>query len=480
MRRSIALLLTLSLHACSVTVSVTPPSPSDAESPVTPPTPPASSLAACGVARAHGAVLAWSEGAELAAIDARGELRRFHRFDEAPGLNVERFTVSPDGFVAVVATRRAPPGQHARYALIGPDGATRWSAAQETTLGGTPFRSSPRIVQIEALRGGATLARHITFDRATRTTTEWRAVDGTPRLLEGASVVAGPDAHGRVVVREEGADPPTLRAWDPRLGTLTPWGSPSGSMPFTVGGFFVELAQDPTGVALVRHDGAQATRLPLPFVATTSELRVLSSNEAGWVLFARREENEAVYRLDLRSGRLDTLALRLPAGVRTGNVWGVQVDEDGALFGVWRDEDWARLYRSEDGARWTTLGRPTRGTLGVQLYAQSGTYILRAHNELYGGQEWGDAPRAEPDGIEGSSLQLIRPSEGRIVAMRPGDGEDSFSFGEDPAVSPNGRCVAWVTATPEHVLVHVANLADGSRIRVARAPNTPAGHPQWL
>lgn len=469
--RSYPLLASLSLllPACGAeVVSVPSPVTPSHVAPVAPS--PVAGLGRCTTARPDGAVVALVAGADLMALDAGGRLRTL---DAAPAVEpaawVAALDVSPDGFVALSRQRRISSGEtEITYALLGPDGAARWRRTQSVRHVGSPVTVSLGLHQLRVSAGGHVVANHQGFDRAAFSAAESLSPDGESRWLQGASGLGALDDTGRVLVESRPHSGESLRWWVPAAGTTEAVDAsavPGGAS--TVGPWALTWRVDPAGaVTLVSHRGARVERIALPF-ASMSDLRVVTMREEGWGLVVPREDDGVVHRIDLARARVEALRVRFPAGLRAvGGSDRVGVDATGALLAVLRDDSWARLYRSEDGARWTPVGRPVTGTFGVGALDRAGTFVVTAHNNLYGGEEWPDEPGAVEGGLRGPSLHVVRPATGREVVVYAAAPERSF--GElEVALSPSGRCAAWVEPGDGSPTLEVADLEDGARHRVA-------------
>jgi hypothetical protein len=480
MNRVRSLFVALLLPACGAEViSAAPATPAAPVAPRAPEGP----LAACVAPRADGSVLAWVGGADVRALDARGELRTLDAAESADDDAVTQLETSDDGYLAVARHRRTtPPGARITYALLGPDGGARWRRAQSVTYTSSPFRSTMSLRNLMVSSGGVVVANHASFDTMSRPSVEWLAPDGTSRWLEGATATRGADEAGRVLVRRSADAASDPRWWDPRRDVAEALPAHEGAQQeaFAVGPYTVSYTLGAAGASIVSRRGARVDRLALPF-ATTDGSQFLSTRDEGWMLLGQRAGDGSVVRVDLAGGRVETLAVQYPPGLRAvGFYGGPGLDADGALLAVLRDDDWARLYRSEDGARWTPIGRPVSGTLGVMVSSRAGTYVIQAHSDLYGGESWPDTVRDEPDGLRGYSLQAVRPETGREMVVRAGEDTRLSPVGEGLAVASTGRCAAWVEVTGEASTLRVVNLAAGGELRVALPRRDYARHLVWF
>ncbi len=464
MNRPSCLLVALLLPACGAEVITAAPLAPAA--PVAPEEP----LAGCVAPRADGAVLAWVGGADVHALDARGALRTLDAAESADDDAVTQLEASDDGFLAVARHRRTtPPGARITYALLGPEGGARWRREQTVTYTASPFRSTMSLRNLMVSSGGVVVANHAAFDTTSRPAVEWLAPDGTSRWLDGANATRGADERGRVLVRRSADAAGDLSAWDPRRDVVEALPAHEGAQQeaFALGPYTVSYTLGPAGASIVSRRGGRVDRIALPF-ATTDGSQFLATRDEGWMLLGQRAGDGAVVRVDLARGRADEITVRYPPGLRAVGLYGGPVlDADGALLAVLRDDDWARLYRSEDGARWTPIGRPVSGTLGVMVSSRAGTYVIHAHSELYGGESWPDTVRDEPDGLRGSSLQVVRPETGRERVVHTGDDTRFSAVREGVAVASTGRCAAWAELAGDASTLHVVNLAAGGELRVA-------------
>lgn len=490
MRRSPLLLVSLLLPACGaevVTATPTPTAPTPTTptptsfvvTPTAPPPAPAAPLAACTTARPDGAVLVLVSGADLFALYADGSLRALDVAPTAtPPAILTSFVVSADGYVALSRQQRPESSRvENTYALLAPDGGVRWRRSQTVRYGGSPVRVSLGLQQLFVSPGGAVAANHTSFDTMIHASTELLTPEGESRWLEGAAAVGAADDTGRVLVESYPNSGAGLRWWTPRVGTVEALDDTGVAGANLVGAYALTLETRAGSVALVSRRGARVDRVPLPF-ADVRELSFVATREEGWVLLTRRGEEGVVYRVDLNTGRRDDLALQLPAGLRmVGSDGRPGLDADGALLALLRDDERGALYRSTDGLRWEQVGHHVAGTLGIEVAARAGTYVVRGHNELFGGEAWPET--AATDTLYGPSLHVVRPTTGREVVVYAGDPSRSFGAPE-VALTPAGRCAAWVEIGDDGATLEVADLVAGARHRVAFPRGTNGGRVVWF
>ena len=487
MNRPCTLILALLLPACGAEVvtsaPVTPTPVTPAPVAPAPVTPAPEVLAVCTPPRADGAVLTLVAGADVLALDASGAVRTLDAGDAAaPRVFVTAVVASADGYLALSRQRRVSASEvENTYALHAPDGSVRWRRSQTVRYGGSPTRVSTGLQQLFVSPGGEVVANHTSFDTMQRASVEGISPDGTSRWLTGASAVGPADASGRVLVESRPNSGAELRWWSPRGGAVEALGAsdvPGGAM--VIGGYALTWESGPAGLSLVSRRGARVDRLALPF-ASIDALYFDHMREEGWGLMHGRDASDVVYRVDLGRARLEPITVRHPAGLRpVGDFARPGIDSDGALLAFLRDGEWGGLYRSIDGDRWSPVGRPVMGTLTVETSERAGTYVIRAHNDRYGGEEWPEEVRAEPDGLRGPSLHIVRPATGRDVVVYSADPERSFGGDLEVALAPSGRCAAWVDSADGASVVHVADLVDGTRHRAPLPRGLVGGRPLWF
>ncbi len=489
MRCHHSLLLALALPACANVITPAPATPAPvAPVPVTPvvvppaPTPVPAALAACASARADGAVLMLVAGADVMALDVTGSLRTLDAAPAAtPPAIVTAAVVSPDGYLALSRQRRVTSSEvENTYSLLAPDGTVRWRRSQTVRYGGSPFSTSIGLQRLYVSPGGAVVANHTSFDTRVHAWAESVSPDGTSRWLADAAAVGPLDEAGRVPVEDYPNSATAIRWWSPRVDTVVPLGVGDGAGGgFVAGAFTVAWEVGGAGVSLVSHRGARVERFALPF-ANERELSFHGVRDEGWLLVTGRAEGGVVHRVDLNGGRVEAITPRYPEGFGGAENHWPSIGSDGALLAVLNDGEWAGLHRSEDGVQWTLVGRRVTGTLGFETYERGGTYVVRAHNELFAGHEWPEQVREEPDGLRGASLHIARPSTGRDVVVYAGDAERTFGGGLEVAITATGRCAAWVETNDGTSVVEVADMADGTRRRVALPDGVAAGRAQWF
>lgn len=489
MLRPGSIVLASLLTACGAEiVTAAPPAPTPTPvtpAPVTPaPVTPApvtpAPLGACTTARPDGAVLTLLDGADVLVVDASGAARTLDAAGPGtPAAMVEAMEVSRDGYLAMSRQRRVSSSEAENtYALFAPDGTVRWRIQQTVRYGGSPLVTSRGLRRLFVSPGGTVVANHTSFDRRVHSWVEVISTDGTSRWRSEAAAVGPLDEAGRVPVEEYPNSATPVRWWSPATDSLSPLGAGGEAGRAVVSGPFTvawELAD--AGVLLTSHRGARSDRFTLPFASLDGFS--FDARDEGWLLATRRGDDGAMHRIDLANGRMEAITARYPERFGVGEDRRPGLTSDGALMTVMSDGEWAGLYRSEDGARWTLVGRHVTGTLGVETSERAGTYVVRAHNDLFVGMEWPERVRDEPGGLRGPSQHVVRPSTGRDVVLFAGDPERGFGAPE-VAISPTGRCVAWVESVEGVPSVEVADLVDGTRHRTPLAPGARAGRVQWF
>lgn len=482
------LLLVALLPACANVVVSAPVTPAPVTpAPVTPvmvtptPTPVPAALAACTSARADGTVLIAVAGADVVALDVTGSWRTLDAAAvTTPPAIVTNAVISSDGYLALSRQHRVNSAEAENtYALLAPDGTVRWRRSQTVRYGGSPFTTSIGLQTLYVSPGGAVVANHTSFDTRIHAWAESISPDGTSRWVADAAAVGPIDEAGRVPVEDYPNSATAIRWWSPESGAVAPLGGSERGGAVVAGAFTVAWEVGDAGVSLVSHRGTRVERFALPF-ANERELSFDGVRDEGWLLVARRDEGRVVHRVDLNRGRAEAITPRYPerfAGAENGRPG---IGSDGALMAVLSDGEWAELHRSEDGVEWTRVGRPVTGTLGIELHERGGTYVVRAHNELFGGRLWPEQVRDEPDGLRGASLHIARPSTGRDVVVYAGNAERGFGGGTEVAIAPTGRCVAWVETRDGSSVVEVANMEDGTRHRAPLPRGMMAGRAQWF
>lgn len=486
MLRPGSLVLASLLTACGAeVVTAAPPAPAPVTpTPVTPtpvtPTPVPAPLAACTTARPDGAVLTLLDGADVLAVDASGAVRTLDAAEPGnPAAFVERVAVSSDGYLAMSRQRRVTSSEvENTYALFAPDGAVRWRRTQTVRYGGSPVVVARSLRWLYVSPGGHVVANHTAFDTRIHSWVESISPDGTTRWRTEASAVGPLDEAGRVPVEDYPNSATARRWWSPTTDSTAPIGASAGSGGTAVSGpFTVAWEIGDAGLVLTSHRGARSDRFTLPI--TRLEDFSFDARDEGWLLVGRREGSDVMHRVDLTSGRMETLALRYPERFGGADNGRPGLASDGSLMAVLNDGEWAGLHRSEDGVRWTLVGRHVTGTLGVETSERAGTYVVRAHNDLFGGNEWPERVREEAGGLRGVSLHIARPSTGRDVVVFAGDPERGLGASE-VAISPTGRCAAWVENADGAVTVEIADMVDGTRHRAPLAAGARAGRVQWF
>jgi len=473
MRPTALCLLVLScLPACALTTA-----PDD-----TPAPPPAATTDApflgCAASHAHGAVLAWSQGAALVALDADGAARVLE--PGGAGETLTEVVTDGAGRIALHRQRREGTTTHVTYRLLGADGAPVWTRTQTVVAAGSPLRTTRTLQRLEMGAAGAVFAQHAHWDGMRQSALEWIAPDGASVWREGVDLVQTLGGGQAALVQRSVDGAPTLERWEPAEGRVSAFGPPPGAAlhRFELGARTVELRAAEGAVSVVVVDGPSAPALRLPF-STLDALRVDATHPAGVLLVSRRDAPDEALRVDVARGTVTALPLRFgPALRRVGVGAEAALDAEGGVLLLLRDDRAARLYRTMDGQRWSPLGRPFAGTLGAELRVQGDTAVVYAHDGFFGGEAWRDAEGDAPDTLRGVSLQVLRRGGAHNLAFAASDAAfQGLSLA--PAFSADGGCVAWATVQPGGSAVEVVNLRNGARRSVA-APARSVGVLRWL
>lgn len=432
------------------------------------------------VSSATSVLLAWRDG-RASWVQADGATAALYDFGE--GFSPVSVPQTRDGWTLLHAVSGRPQHEEHRVVLINPAGAVAWAQTIAVEVTVAPLRRgwTPSVVSLGAM-GHVAMMMTAWTDGHPESLARHVSPDGRATDLADASPVMAPDAAGRVLVRTTGTSG-AESWWTPANGRTEPVARESEEVSpcFAVGDAVVHYAAVPEGVFLVRDRGGREDRVRLPFARRVSELRVSGSERAPWLLFTsgREASDREVHRLNVSTLALETLRVELPSGRDVTMYSELAIDTDGALLGSFRDAEWAQLYRSSDGVRWTSVGRPTTGALSTFVSDHAaGSYVIVGTNARYGGDEWPEVVRDEPEGLRGISLHIARPTDGVSLVLR---GEDPDALEpQSVTLSPNGRCAAWVSADRTTPALRVVRVRDGAIVEVALpARSTDAGIVQF-
>lgn len=472
MRPTALCLLVLScLPACALTTAPTDTPPSAPMATADEP------FLGCAASHAHGAVLAWSQGAALVALDADGTARVLD--PGGAGETLTEVVTDGAGRIALHRQRREGTTTQVTYRLLGADGAPVWSRAQTVVAAGSPLRTTRTLQRLAMGAAGTVFAQHAHWDGMRQSALEWIAPDGASVWREGVDLVQTLRAGQDALVQRSVDGAPTLERWEPAEGRVSAFGPPPGEAlhRFELGARTVELRAADGAVIVAVVDGPFAPALRLPF-ASLAALSVAATHPAGVLLLSRRDAPDEALRVDVARGTVTAMTLRFGPALRRVVGAEAALDDEGGVLLLLRDDRAARVYRTMDGQRWSPLGRPFAGTLGAELRVQGDAAVVYAHDGFFGGEAWPDAAGDTPDTLRGVSLQVLRRGGAHNLAFAAPDAAlQGLSLA--PTLSADGGCVAWATARPEEATVEVVNLRNGARRRFA-APSRSVGVLRWL
>lgn len=407
------------------------------------------------------------DGVSRAVLDGEGILAG------ASGLDF----VAAGRLLLVRAYAESTPQSGLRLALVKSDGALQWSTSFPVSFAGggddTP------------LHWGVTVGAdgNVVMDDRNEADFHIAAVAGAGQLP--SFFPAGASIDGFLPVRSawSASDPSetTFGWW--RVGSSAALSNvthvPTNTGDWTsLAGKLVRVAPEQGKLLVQSPSATDAIALPASGASVSALAREMLVEDERWLLVTTSTEDRVV-RIDLASRAAEALNLVAPAGYRpfancvesSSIAGGLQLDRDGRLVRLFRNDDRVAAFVTTDGAQWLQVGESFTSVGGLEATLERGTLFLHGHSDAqcYGpGPVW--APGSSAD-LAGDWDQTVRLGSGvALASKRSGEGAQSF------VLNRSGRFGARTSVDPStgDATVHVVDFETGKDTIVASGP-VPAG-----